>query len=80
MHRIYLYCEPDVPRNTYEKNYSVFIVDDEPDTLESLRFILEVNSFKVEAFTDPTFGTRQVRCWIIRFIDPRYKNAKNEWL
>lgn len=56
MHRIYLYCKPDVLHNTHEKNYSIFIVDDEPDTLESLRFILEENSFKVEAFTDPTLA------------------------
>jgi DNA-binding response OmpR family regulator len=45
-----------VPQNTYEKNYSIFIVDDEPDSLKSLRFILEENSFKVEAFTDPTLA------------------------
>ena len=33
------------------------MVDDEPDTLESLRIVLEQNGFKVEAFTDPTLAS-----------------------
>jgi DNA-binding response OmpR family regulator len=48
-----LYCRPEIKHNRYEKNCSIFIVDDELDTLESLRIVLEEENFKVEAFTDP---------------------------
>jgi DNA-binding response OmpR family regulator len=41
---------------TFKEKYSIFIVDDEPDTLETLRIILEQNGFKVEAFTNPTLA------------------------
>ena len=34
----------------------IFIVDDEPDTLETLRIVIEQNRFKVEAFTNPTLA------------------------
>ena len=51
-----MYCRPKIKHNRYEKNCSIFIVDDEIDTLESLRIILEGNNFKVEAFTDPAIA------------------------
>ena len=55
--RIYLYCSPEIEHKTFKKNYSIFIVDDEPDTLETLRIILEQKGFKVEAFTNPTLAS-----------------------
>jgi two-component system, OmpR family, response regulator ChvI len=51
-----LYRSPEIRHKTSKKN-TIFIVDDEPDTLESLRIVLEQNSFKVEAFTDPTLAS-----------------------
>jgi DNA-binding response OmpR family regulator len=51
-----LYCKPEIQHNTHKKIYSLFIVDDEPDTLESLRIVLEMDNFKIEAFTDPTLA------------------------
>ena len=48
-----MYCSPQIEHKIGKKNYSIFIVDDEPDTLEALRIVLEQNGFKVEAFTDP---------------------------
>jgi len=44
-------------RKTFKKKYSIFIVDDEPDTLETLRIVIEQNGFKVEAFTNPTLAS-----------------------
>src|SRR5215467_592413 len=43
-------------RKTFKEKYSIFIVDDEPDTLETLRIILEQNGFTVEAFTNPALA------------------------
>ena len=52
-----MYCSPEIEHKAYKKNYSIFIVDDEPDTLETLRIILEQKGFKVEAFTNPTLAS-----------------------
>ena len=48
--------ENEIQHNTYERIYSVVIVDEEFDTLQSLKIVLEENGFKVEAFTDPTLA------------------------
>ena len=54
-----MYCSPEIRHRTSKKNYTIFIVDDEPNTLESLRIVLEQNGFKVEAFTDPTLASNR---------------------
>ncbi|MGA9843090.1 MAG: response regulator [Nitrososphaeraceae archaeon] len=54
-----MYCSPEIEHKTYKKKYSIFIVDDEPDTLETLRIVLEQNGFKVEAFTNPTLASER---------------------
>src|SRR6476660_3061954 len=59
LRRIYLYCSPEIRHRTSKKNYTIFIVDDEPNTLESLRIVLEQNGFKVEAFTDPALASNR---------------------
>ena len=51
-----MHCSPEIEHKIGKKKYSIFIVDDEPDTLEALRIVLEQNGFKVEAFTDPTLA------------------------
>lgn len=59
LRRIYVYCSPEIRHRTSKKNYTIFIVDDEPNTLESLRIVLEQNGFKVEAFTDPALASNR---------------------
>lgn len=52
-----MYYSPEIQQKTSKKNYTIFVVDDEPDTLESLRIVLEQNGFQVEAFRDPTLAS-----------------------
>jgi DNA-binding response OmpR family regulator len=81
-----MYCRNDL-ENAYEKIPSICIVDDEYDTLNAVRIILEENCFRVEAFTDPIlaldeYGVRPYDLLILDIRMPKmngfelYKNMK----
>ncbi len=39
-----------------KKNKKILFVDDEPDLLYSIKWVLEVNGFVVDSYTDPTLA------------------------
>jgi DNA-binding response OmpR family regulator len=44
-----------------KKNKKILLVDDEPDIIFSIKWVLEVNEFVVDSYTDPTLALSNFR-------------------
>jgi CheY-like chemotaxis protein len=66
--------------NNINNAKKVMIVDDEPDVISVLEFVLNENGFEVDSFADPIAALKNYKVGHLRSVNLGYKDAKDGWL